>query len=61
MDCQGMALLNRSKGHLSRSKRLEKIKLWYFLLLGNFLKHGVMTFLYLLGDDHDQLSRDGLD
>ena len=36
-----------------------------FLLFGNFLKNGLITFLYfckqLLGDDIDQLSRDGFD
>ena len=54
--------LNRSKGHFSMSERSEKgSNLAVLLLFANFLKIGLIFFIYfiqLLGDDIDQLSRD---
>ena len=43
----------------------KRSNLGIFLLFGNFLKNGLMTFSFfciqLLGDDIDQLSRDEFD
>ena len=65
MDCQKMDLIESLQRSFFKVRKVKKkSNLAVLLLFANFLKNGLITFLYifctqLLGDDIDQLSRDG--
>ena len=65
MDCKKMYLIEALLMSFFKVQKVyKKSNLAVLLLFANFLKNGLITFLYffcthLLGDDIDQLSRDG--